>query len=83
MFILGICTDLVLLHDCTLIHATIFRNRVCESATSPMLSAIGVIRAHCIEVASYPHQLRIPIQLPHVIDHIVIHGVKYDLILHY
>jgi hypothetical protein len=48
-----------------------------------MLSAIGVIRAHCIEVASYPHQLRIPIQLPHVIDHIVIHGVKDGLILHY
>jgi hypothetical protein len=47
-----------------------------------MLSALRVICAHCIEVASYPHQLRIPIQLPHVINHVVIHGVEDSLILH-
>ena len=82
MFILGICTDLVLLHGCALVHAAKFRNGVCESASSPMLSAIRVICAHCIEVASYPHQLRIPIQLPHVVDHVVIHGVEDGLILH-
>ena len=82
MFILGIWPDLVLLQDCALVHAAKFRNGVCESAPSPLLSALRVICAHCIEVASYPHQLRIPIQLPHVINHVVIHGVEDSLILH-
>ena len=47
-----------------------------------MLSAIRVICAHCIEVTSYTHQLRIPIQLPHIVDHVIIHGVEDSLILH-
>lgn len=82
MLILGIWPDLVLLLDGAQVHAAVIRNGVCESAPLCVLSAVRVICAHCIKVASDPHQLRIPVQLPHVVDNVVIHGVVYGLIMH-
>ena len=82
MLILCIWSDLVLLLDGAHVHASEIRNGVCESAPLRVLSALRVICTHCIKVASYPHQLRIPIKLPHVVDNVVIHGVVYALIMH-
>ena len=82
MLIIGIWPDLVLLLDGAHVHASEIRNGVCESAPMCVLSAVRVICAHCIKVAGYPHQLRIPVQLPHVVDNVVIHGVVNGLIVH-
>ena len=81
MLILGICPDLVLLLSCALIHAAIVRDGVSNSPLS-LFPTFRVIHAHGVEIAGYPHQLRIPINLPHVVYIVIIHGIEDGLVFH-